>query len=91
MRFLFMHQSFPGKYVHICRALSQQDGHNIVALAMRKPSRHLQKGVELIVYTPKRRNGNDVHQLALEIETKVIRAEAYAEAAERLKHRGFTP
>ena len=91
MRFLFVHQGFPGQYLHICRALSQEGGHTIVALAMRKPSRPLPKGVELIIYTPKRGNGNDVHPLALETETKVIRAEACAEAAERLKHRGFTP
>ena len=89
MRFLFVHQGFPGQYLHICRALSQEGGHTIVALAMRKPSRPLPKGVELIIYTPKRGNGNDVHTLALETETKVIRAEACAEAAERLTQ-GFT-
>jgi len=91
MNFLFVHQGFPGQYLHICRALAQQGGHRLVALAMRKPNRPLPKGLQLIVYGPKRGNGQGVHPLALETETKVIRAEACAEAAEHLKKQGFTP
>ena len=91
MNFLFVHQGFPGQYLHICKALAQQGGHTLVALAMRKPNRPLPKELQLIVYGPKRGNGQGVHPLALETETKVIRAEACAEAAERLKQQGFTP
>lgn len=91
MKFLFVHQGFPGQYLHICDALSQEGGHTLVALAMQQPKRPLPKGLKLIIYGPRRGNGKDVHPLALETETKVIRAEACAEAAERLKHQGFTP
>ena len=89
MKVLFVHQGFPGQYLHICQALSQQGGHTLVALGMQKPTRPLPRGLQLMVYGPKRGNGQDVHPLALETETKVIRAEACAEAAEHLKHQGF--
>ena len=91
MKVLFVHQGFPGQYLHICKALSDQGGHTLVALGMQKPARPLPKRLQLVIYGPKRGNGQDVHPLALETETKVIRAEACAEAAERLKHQGFTP
>ena len=91
MNVLFVHQGFPGQYLHICEALAKQGSHKLVALAMRKPNRPLPKGLQLFVYGPKRGNGQGVHPLALETETKVIRAEACAEAAEHLKKKGFTP
>jgi glycosyltransferase involved in cell wall biosynthesis len=88
---LFVHQGFPGQYLHICRALAQQGNHRLVAMGMQQPGSPLPKGVQYVMYGASRGNGQDVHPLALETETKVIRAEACAAAAEQLKRQGFRP
>ncbi len=91
MNVLFVHQGFPGQYLHICRALAQQGQHRLVAMGMQQPRHPLPKGVQHVIYGASRGNGKDVHPLALETETKVIRAEACAAAAEQLKRQGFQP
>ena len=91
MNVLFVHQGFPGQYLHICRALAQQGNHRLVAMGMQPSRTPLPKGVQHVVYGASRGNGQDVHPLALETETKVIRAEACAAAAEQLKRKGFRP
>jgi len=88
---LFVHQGFPGQYLHICRALAQHGHHRLVAMGMQQPRSPLPKGVQHVIYGASRGNGQDVHPLALETETKVIRAEACAAAAEQLKRQGFRP
>ena len=91
MNILFVHQGFPGQYLHICRELAKQGTHTLVALAMQKPSIPLPQRLQLCMYGVQRGNGQDVHPLALETESKVIRAEACAIAADQLKHHGFRP
>jgi len=60
-------------------------------MGMQQPRSPLPKGVKHVIYGAARGNGQDVHPLALETESKVIRAEACAAAAEQLKHQGFRP
>ena len=82
MNVLFVHQGFPGQYLHICKALAQEGEHRLVALGMQQPRSPLPKGVQHLIYGASRANGQDVHPLALETEAKVMRAEACARAAE---------
>ena len=91
MKILFIHQSFPGQYLHIVNALAEQNIHTLVALSIHPPSRPLPPQLNLVQYGLSRGNGVDVHPLALETETKVIRAEACAKAAQKLKQQGFVP
>ncbi len=60
-------------------------------MGMQKLQTSLPQGVHYVQYGASRGNGQDVHPLALETETKVIRAEACAQAATQLKAQGFTP
>ena len=91
MNILFIHQNFPGQYVHIVRALARQGGHQLVALGLKPRSQRCPEGVHYHQYRLSRGNAEGVHWLVSETEAKVIRAEACAQAAHQLKSQGFNP
>lgn len=91
MRILFIHQNFPGQYRHIIKALSKQNNHQIIALGINTPEEQIPKNVQYFRYSPKQGNTKGIHHLVMETETKVIRGEACANAALKLKEQGFKP
>lgn len=86
-KFLFIHQNFPGQFVHMAAALARQ-GHEVVALGIR--GREL-PGVRFIRYAPKPPEHMSQVELVRDFETKVLRGVACATAMERLRKDGFVP
>ena len=93
MRILFVHQNFPGQYVHIVQRLARRGQHQIVALGINAldANRPLPEALQYFRYPLERGNTEGIHPLVMETETKIIRAEGCARAAEQLKAKGFTP
>lgn len=91
MKILFIHQGFPGQYLQLANHLSCDSKNTVFALGMRERSGLISKRVYYIKYGANRQNGAGTHPLALEYETKIIRAEACAHAANKLKAKGLTP
>jgi glycosyltransferase involved in cell wall biosynthesis len=88
MNILFVHQAFPGQYLHLAPALAAR-GHHVVALAANEcPSL---PGVRAFRYAINRTSTPGVHPWAAGFEAKMIRGEAVARAAQELKARGFHP
>ena len=88
MNILFLHQNFPGQFVHLAPALAKR-GHKVVALTMNRVISLA--GVQVFSYRPSRGSSKEIHPFAADFETKVIRAEACAIAMSSLKQQGFTP
>jgi len=88
MRILFVHQNFPGQYLHLAPALAAR-GDDVTALAIegQKPM----PGVRIFRYKPERGSSQNIHPWVSDVETKVIRGEAAAKAALALKAKGYEP
>ena len=91
MKILFVHQGFPAQYIHILRRLHGSGQYTLVGLGMAPKPKDLPKGVTYFRYSVQRGNGKDTHPLAIETESKLIRAEACARAAHQLRQKGFIP
>lgn len=87
MNILFVHQNFPGQFKHLAPALAKA-GHNVHALAIDGAGL---PDVAMTRYKPARGSSRELHPLARDFETKVIRGDACAGAALGLRQRGFTP
>ena len=87
MNLLFVHQNFPGQFKHLAPHFAQA-GHTVKALGIDGAGL---PGIEMRRYKPGRATSREAHPWAQEFETKVIRGEACAAAAQQLKAQGFTP
>ncbi len=88
MRYLFVHQNFPGQYLHLVRDLAA-GGHEILFLTEDNPN--FIAGVRKIVYKLPRGVSPATHQDARDFEQAMLRAEAVARAAASLRALGFMP
>ena len=91
MQILFIHQNFPGQYTHVAHALAENPANTVVALGLSARPSTLHSSVKYCQYSLSRGNAQDVHPLASETETKVIRGEACANACQQLKEQGLLP
>lgn len=91
MKILFVHQGFPGQYIHVLRHLAAARQHTLVGIGMVPRPDGLPEEVTYLRYGVQRGNGKDVHPLALETESKLIRAEGCARVAHQLREKGFVP
>ena len=87
MNLLFVHQNFPGQFRHLAPALAKA-GHHVMALAIDGAGL---PGIDVRRYRPARGSTANIHPWAADFETKVIRSEACAAAAVKIKASGFTP
>jgi glycosyltransferase involved in cell wall biosynthesis len=94
VNFLFVHQNFPGQYLHILRCLLEDnkirdDAHEIVF--MTEPNNNRLFGIRKVTYARPPKSPDSVHRDAGEFDVAMRRAEAAAIGAHRLKMLGFTP
>jgi glycosyltransferase involved in cell wall biosynthesis len=90
MKILFIHQNFPGQFKHLAPALVAQ-GHEVVGFALKNAAPSNWNGVRLITYQLARGNSANPHPWLVDLETKIIRAEAVLRAAVKLQQEGFNP
>lgn len=86
-KFLFIHQNFPGQFVHIATELVRL-GHEAVALGIKGRA---VAGVKFLRYQPKAPERVSGVEAAVDFETKIVRGVACAQVMAKLKSSGFTP
>ena len=88
MRYLFVHQNFPGQFLHLVRHLLAERRHDVVFISERNAN-HL-AGVRRLTYSmpPDEGGGFDV---AHDFERATRRAQAVAAIARELRRLGFVP
>ena len=91
LNILFVHQNFPGQFKHLAPALVQRN-HCVKALRQDKKGLPcVNQGVVLEKWQAHRGTCLDAHPWAQDTETKLIRAEAAAVAADQLNRKGWRP
>jgi glycosyltransferase involved in cell wall biosynthesis len=89
MKILFIHQNFPGQFGNLSASLAKDRKNKVVALTMGQLP--VPPGVEARQYSLIRHPSAEAHPMLRDQESKVLRGEACAAAALKLKADGFTP
>ncbi len=89
MKFLFVHQNFPGQFLHIVRHLVAAKKHDIVFLT--EPNANSIAGVRKLPYRKPDAAPDGTHWVVREFESAARRAEIVGNAAAGLKQLGFEP
>ena len=89
MKFLFVHQNFPGQFLHIARHLVAMRAHEVVFIT--EANANVIDGVRKVPYMKPPPASADTHIAARELDAAVRRAEIVANTAKSLKALGFTP
>jgi len=93
MKLLFIHQNFPGQYLHLAHFLSEQGGHDIYGMGEAKNIRNrgTLPGITTIGYPTPQGPGDRTHHYLKSTEAAVRRGQTVARSLLRLKGRGFVP
>ncbi len=91
MKFLFVHQNFPGQFKFLAPALAADPRNRVIALTMKKMAVAEWHGIKLRSYAAGRGTTKGIHPWVSDFETKTIRGEACFRAAQQLKAEGFIP
>lgn len=89
MKYLFVHQNFPGQFLHIVRHLTAQQRHDIVFIT--EPNRNQIGGVRKVPYRRPASTPGQTHVVARDLDAAARRAEVVARTAFNLKELGYTP
>ena len=89
MKVLFVHQNFPGQYLHLARHLAAVRGNEVVSISQRADANL--PGVKKLIYKPKRPPSPHTHHYIRETEAGVLNAQEVARAALTLRESGFVP
>jgi glycosyltransferase involved in cell wall biosynthesis len=94
MRYLFVHQNFPGQFKHIACALADDPRHEVVAIgdvANIKSSLTLHPRVKVYGYASPKGGGEQTHVYIRSYEGDVRRGQQLLRACMRIKEQGFVP
>ena len=89
MKFLFVHQNFPGQFLHLVRHLVESRQHEIVFIT--EPNANVIQGVRKVPYRKPALPSPECHPGTRELDAGLRRADAVFQVAKNLQSLGFEP
>jgi len=89
MKLLFIHQNFPGQYVHLVRQFAGQPDHELCFIT--QPNANEMSGVQKLTYPRDERPRVSCHAYSVEFDRAIYAASQVAERCRELRARGFRP
>ena len=89
MKYLFIHQNFPGQYRHVVRHLAAQRGNEVYFLT--QPNDNVMAGVHKLTYPKDQRGRINCHACAAEVERAIYTGATVADTCKGLRERGLKP
>jgi glycosyltransferase involved in cell wall biosynthesis len=89
VKYLFIHQNFPGQFYYLLQHLQAQKKHDLVFIS--EPNANVMNGVRRIPYVLPRGAHAETHFAAQEFDIAMMRADLVAQKAAQLKQLGFVP
>jgi glycosyltransferase involved in cell wall biosynthesis len=89
VKYLFVHQNFPGQYLHLLRTLTADPANEIMFIS--EPNKNIIPGVRRVLYSTPSPDQEQTHLAARDFDLASHRAELVAGMAANLKRLGFTP
>jgi hypothetical protein len=87
VKYLFVHQNFPGQFLHIVRHLVAAKKHELVFIT--EPNANVISGVRKVPYRRPRGPSAETHASARELDAALRRADAVAATAANIKQLGY--
>jgi glycosyltransferase involved in cell wall biosynthesis len=89
VKYLFIHQNFPGQYRHVVRYLASQAGNQIYFIT--QPNDNAMPGVLKITYPKDQRGHINCHAYAVELDRAIHTGATVADTCRGLREQGFRP
>jgi glycosyltransferase involved in cell wall biosynthesis len=89
VKYLFVHQNFPGQYVHLIRHLTADPANEVMFIS--EPNNNSMPNVRRLYYLKPNPDQEKVHPCARDFDLASYRAEAVANCAANLARLGFRP
>ncbi len=89
MKYLFVHQNFPGQYLHLIRHLTEDPANEVVFIS--EPNRNSLPNVRRLLYSTPVLDQEKSHLAVRDFEIASHRADAVAACAANLDRLGFRP
>jgi glycosyltransferase involved in cell wall biosynthesis len=87
VKFLFVHQNFPGQFLHLVRHLVKLEQHQVAFIT--EPNANVIPGVHKVPYPKPTQGALETHVAARELDGAVRRAEVVGRTAASLKSLGY--
>lgn len=94
MRYLFIHQNFPGQFRHVAKALADDPANQVIGIGEARNLKGrppLHPNIRVLSYQPHGHNAKETHHYLRDYEGHIRRGQSVVRLLLKLKEKGWTP